>query len=434
MNAHHRVNHRRNLEGILVQLLGILATQTSVERLSPVGEGRDAVNCLESVEGLAKGRMQRGVGGPKVDPAGVSTPVGHVIGDENRRRGRRRDESDIGVPPSVLSAIPGIEHEDLRMVGVSRHHRVGQGGFSQLTGDVHLVGGAQVLVAKNQDGVLLEELEKCPGTEIGAEVDTGEFRTEGSGDGSSEASNAVDRGHKGTLARIRPNPIRIVRYSDIVSSMPTCLPPDVAEHDAPAILQWAERSFQGGLVFTCSFEDPVLVHLVAEHAPSARIVLLDTQYLFDETIAYAEGLRHLIGFDLSTVRPSDDVVPDELWRRDLEECCRRRKVEPLERALDGAAAWITGVRRVDGPTRATTPPVAFDALRGVTKINPLVAWSDDDVSAYAARHALPENPLVAQGYPSIGCWPCTRPVGAGEDRRSGRWSGAAKTECGLHIS
>ncbi|MGA0877956.1 MAG: phosphoadenylyl-sulfate reductase [Ilumatobacteraceae bacterium] len=216
--------------------------------------------------------------------------------------------------------------------------------------------------------------------------------------------------------------------------MLTRLPPEVDEHDAVAILEWAERRFQGRLVFTCSFEDPVLVHLLAERAPSAPIVLLDPQYLFSETIEYVERLRHRIGFDVAVVRPGDAVVPDELWRQDLEECCRRRKVEPLQRALEGAEAWITGVRRVDGPTRAATPAVAFDAVRGVTKINPLVAWSDEDLSTYASEHDLPMNPLVAQGYPSIGCWPCTRPVAVGEDRRAGRWSGAEKTECGLHLS
>lgn len=320
------------------------------------------------------------------------------------------------------------------MVGVSRDHRVGQRGFSELTSDLDLFGGAQVLVAEDQHSVFLEVSEEFSGTEIGAEVDAGELGAEGPGDGGSEVADTVDRGHGDTLTRIRPNPIRIVRNPAILCPVPTSLPPDVDERDPVAILRWAERTIQGDLVFTCSFEDPVLVHLVAEHAPSARIVLLDTQYLFDETLTYAERLRDLIGFDLSIVHPGDEVVPDELWRRDLEECCRRRKVEPLGRALDGAAAWITGVRRVDGPTRATTPPVAFDALRGVTKINPLVAWSDDDMSAYASGHDLPENPLVAQGYSSIGCWPCTRPVVAGEDRRAGRWSGAAKTECGLHLS
>jgi phosphoadenosine phosphosulfate reductase len=216
--------------------------------------------------------------------------------------------------------------------------------------------------------------------------------------------------------------------------MLTSLPSAIDESDAAAILRWVEHHIQGDLVFTCSFEDPVLVHLVAEHAPSARIVLLDTQYLFDETLAYAEQLRHLIGFDLSIVRPGNEVLPDELWRRDLEDCCRLRKVEPLGRALDGAAGWITGVRRIDGPTRAATPPVVFDALRGVTKINPLVAWSDEDMSTYVSEHQLPENPLAAQGYSSIGCWPCTRPVAEGEDRRAGRWSGTSKTECGLHLS
>ena len=216
--------------------------------------------------------------------------------------------------------------------------------------------------------------------------------------------------------------------------MALSLPPDIDERDAPAILDWAEQSFPGGLVFTCSFEDPVLVHLVTEHAPSARIVVLDTQYLFAETMEYAAKLSDLLGFDLSVVRPEDQVVPDEMWRVDLEECCRRRKVEPLDRILRSADGWITGVRRVDGPTRAAAPAVAFDAGRQVTKVNPIVAWSDEEMSAYMSRHSLPENPLVLQGYSSIGCWPCTRPVVPGEDRRAGRWSGAAKTECGLHVS
>lgn len=220
----------------------------------------------------------------------------------------------------------------------------------------------------------------------------------------------------------------------MVSHMALSLPPDIDERDAPAILAWAEESFPGGLVFTCSFEDPVLVHLVNEHAPSARIVLLDTQYLFAETLEYAERLRDLLGFDLSVVRPANHVVPDELWRHDLEECCRRRKVEPLERALENARGWVTGVRRVDGPTRATTPAVAYDTVRRLTKVNPIVAWSDEELSVYSSRHALPENPLVSQGYSSVGCWPCTRPVGPGEDRRAGRWSGVEKTECGLHVS
>ncbi len=109
-----------------------------------------------------------------------------------------------------------------------------------------------------------------------------------------------------------------------------------------------------------------------------------------------------------------------------------RKVEPLNRALEGKTAWITGVRRVDGPTRANAPVVTYDIGRNLVKINPLATWTDDDMSLYAEINRLPINPLSARGYPSIGCWPCTRPVADGEDRRGGRWAGNAKTECGLH--
>ncbi|MFM8856544.1 MAG: phosphoadenylyl-sulfate reductase [Actinomycetota bacterium] len=212
------------------------------------------------------------------------------------------------------------------------------------------------------------------------------------------------------------------------------LPNRIDEHDAAGIIAWAAQSFGPGLVFTASFEDPVLVHLVATNAPSTPIVLLDTQYLFDETLAYVQTLRQTIGFDLTVVRPLPDVVPDEQWRTSLEGCCGRRKVEPLGRALSNRTAWITGIRRVDGPTRADAPAVSFDLLRQMTKINPLVAWSDEDMLDYVARFDLPTHPLVEKGYSSIGCAPCTRPVLPGEDRRAGRWSGSEKTECGLHTT
>ena len=109
-----------------------------------------------------------------------------------------------------------------------------------------------------------------------------------------------------------------------------------------------------------------------------------------------------------------------------------RKVEPMNRALAGRDAWVTGLRRSDSPSRRTTPIVHDDLLKGVVKINPLAAWSDADVAAYAAEHRLPEHPLADRGYPSIGCWPCTQPVRDGDDARSGRWAGTDKTECGLH--
>lgn len=215
------------------------------------------------------------------------------------------------------------------------------------------------------------------------------------------------------------------------------------EH-APAedIVAWAAQRFGGadgsGLVFTCSFEDPVLVDVIARTAPATPIVLLDTQYLFAETWWYVEQLQARYAaagtpINLQVMRPLHEVQPDSRWQTDIEGCCGVRKVEPLNRALAGRAAWITGIRRVDAPTRANAPVVAWDPVRNLVKINPLVAWSDDDLATYQAMHELPANPLVDKGYASIGCWPCTRPVAPGEDRRAGRWSGNAKTECGLHV-
>jgi phosphoadenosine phosphosulfate reductase len=215
------------------------------------------------------------------------------------------------------------------------------------------------------------------------------------------------------------------------------------EHAAvEEIIAWAAARFAGpdasGLVFTCSFEDAVLVDAIARTAPATPIVLLDTQYLFAETHWYVEQLQQRYArlgtpINLQIVRPLDDVVPDSRWQADIEGCCGVRKVEPLNRALAGRAAWITGIRRVDAPTRANAPVVAWDPVRNLVKINPIVTWSDDDLATYQAIHELPANPLVDKGYSSIGCWPCTRPVAPGEDRRAGRWSGNAKVECGLHV-
>jgi phosphoadenosine phosphosulfate reductase len=198
------------------------------------------------------------------------------------------------------------------------------------------------------------------------------------------------------------------------------------------IVRWAADTYGDGLVFTSSFEDAVLLDVIAKAAPHTRVVLLDTQYHFAETLWYVEQLTARYSLNLEVVSPLAHVVPDNLWQSDVEACCDVRKVEPLRRALQDKAAWITGVRRVDGPTRATTPIVSWDIGRSITKINPLATWSDEDMATYALIHQLPAHPLSDKGYASIGCWPCTRPVAPGEDRRAGRWSGNAKTECGLH--
>jgi phosphoadenosine phosphosulfate reductase len=200
------------------------------------------------------------------------------------------------------------------------------------------------------------------------------------------------------------------------------------------ILRWAFDTYGvEHVTVTTSFEDAVLAHLAVTADPAADIVLLDTQYLFAETWWLAEQMEHRFGVKLRVVKPLPEILRDNLWQTDVEGCCGVRKVEPLNRALEGKRAWVTGVRRADGPTRANTPVVSYDINRNLVKINPLAAWTDDDVALYTEINELPVNPLTERGYPSIGCWPCTRPVAEGEDKRGGRWAGNAKTECGLHV-
>jgi phosphoadenosine phosphosulfate reductase len=199
------------------------------------------------------------------------------------------------------------------------------------------------------------------------------------------------------------------------------------------ILRWAGEEFGDGLVVTASFGDAVLVHLVSRAIPDADVVLLDTGYLFAETEWYADHLRESYGLNLRIVHPLEGAARD-LWQTDTDGCCAVRKVEPMQRALAGKTAWVSGLRRADSPMRATAPIVHDDLLRGVTKINPIATWSDADVEHYKAIELLPDHPLTERGYPSIGCWPCTRPVAPGEDARAGRWSGSGKSECGIHMS
>ena len=201
--------------------------------------------------------------------------------------------------------------------------------------------------------------------------------------------------------------------------------------DPIEILRWAADRFGDGLVVTAGFGDATLVHLVSRAIPDADVVLLDTGYLFAETEWYAEQLRTEFGLSLRVVRPAADAVAN-LWQTDTDGCCAVRKVEPLARALAGKSAWVTGLRRADSPFRASAPIVHHDLLRDIVKINPIATWTDAQVDHYNAVELLPEHPLAAHGYASIGCWPCTRPVGDGEDARAGRWAGTAKSECGLH--
>ena len=197
------------------------------------------------------------------------------------------------------------------------------------------------------------------------------------------------------------------------------------------IVRYAYDLLGEGLVVTCSFSDAVLAHVASTAVPGIEIVMLDTQFLFAETHWFATELRNKFNLNLRVMEPL--VESENLWQTNIEGCCAARKVEPLERLLAEKTGWVTGVRRADAPTRATTPVMTYDIVRNVIKVNPLAAMSDDDISLYERINELPEHPLVDKGYSSIGCWPCTRPVDGDEDKRSGRWAGQDKIECGLHV-
>lgn len=189
----------------------------------------------------------------------------------------------------------------------------------------------------------------------------------------------------------------------------------------------------------CSMADAALPHLVAEHLPGVDVLFLETGYHFAETtftrgeVAERLDVRIVDVTPVQTVREQDAEFGKDLFARDPALCCARRKVEPLQRALGDYEVWFTGVRRDESPTRTDTPLITWDERNGLIKVNPVAAWSFDDLIDYAGTHDVPVNPLIANGYPSIGCAPCTKPVAAGEDPRSGRWAGLAKTECGLHL-
>jgi phosphoadenosine phosphosulfate reductase len=207
---------------------------------------------------------------------------------------------------------------------------------------------------------------------------------------------------------------------------------------AEEIAAWASGAFGADVIVAASMQDVVLPHLFAQVLPGIEVLFLQTGYHFAETLQTRDvAIRDLAitvveALPRQSVAEQDAEYGERLHDRDPNLCCFLRKVDPLARSLEGRAAWVTGVRRTEGPTRANAPIVSWDEKHDLVKINPLVAWSDQDVEAYQVAHDLPRNPLVAQGYPSIGCAPCTRKVAPGEDPRAGRWSGNDKTECGIH--
>ena len=199
---------------------------------------------------------------------------------------------------------------------------------------------------------------------------------------------------------------------------------------APKIIQWAIDTFSPHLCLAASMQDAVLIDLATKVDPAIEVVFIDTGYHFPETLETVEAVRKRYGLNLRmmTVAAHDE----ELWKVDPENCCSAVKVGQLDRALAGKAAWMSGLRRTEAASRAGAPIVARD-LRGLVKVNPIANWTDLDVEGYIADHGVPVNPLLSQGYTSIGCQPCTQLPSDPGDPRSGRWAGRDKTECGIHM-
>ena len=215
---------------------------------------------------------------------------------------------------------------------------------------------------------------------------------------------------------------------------------DLEGASADDLLRWTDENFGGDYVVASNMQDAVLVSMAAKVRPGVDILFLDTGYHFVETIGTRDAVEAVYDVNIVNVTAENSVAKqDELFGKDLfarepADCCRMRKVEPLGRALQGYSAWVTGIRRVEAPTRANAPLISWDQAFNLVKINPIAAWSDEDIQAYIDANDVLVNPLVFEGYPSIGCAPCTSKPVEGADPRSGRWAGLSKTECGLHAS
>jgi phosphoadenosine phosphosulfate reductase len=204
------------------------------------------------------------------------------------------------------------------------------------------------------------------------------------------------------------------------------------------VLAWAAETFGAGLIVASNMQDAVLVALGAQARPGVDVLFLETGYHFAETLGTRDAVAQVYGVRIvqaepeQTVAEQDALLGKDLFATDPNRCCQLRKVVPLQRTLAGYDAWVTGVRRVEAPTRATTPLVTWDERHGLVKVNPIAHWTDAQMESYIREHAVLVNPLVGEGYPSIGCAPCTAKPAPGADPRSGRWAGTGKTECGLH--
>ncbi|WP_265447443.1 phosphoadenylyl-sulfate reductase [Flexivirga meconopsidis] len=213
---------------------------------------------------------------------------------------------------------------------------------------------------------------------------------------------------------------------------------EVGDGSAQEVLQWAVDSGLR-LAVAGSMQDTVLIHLASTVLPGVDVLFLDTGYHFAETLQTRDRVAERYHVNVRNLTPRQTVAEQDadygvaLHERDPDLCCALRKTHPLDEALDEYDAWATGLRRAESESRRHTATISYDDRRDKIKLAPLAAWTDKQVAAYIAEHDLISNPLLSQGYPSIGCAPCTRRVLAGEDARAGRWSGSDKTECGIHL-
>ncbi|TNC19938.1 phosphoadenylyl-sulfate reductase [Amycolatopsis alkalitolerans] len=214
---------------------------------------------------------------------------------------------------------------------------------------------------------------------------------------------------------------------------------ELKDATAREALEWTAGTFGDDFIVASNMQDAVLIDLATKVKSDVDVLFLETGYHFAETIGTRDAVatvypdvRIVNARAEQSVAEQDAEYGPKLHERDPNRCCHLRKVVPLRTTLANYSAWVTGVRRVDAPTRADTPIVTWDERNGLVKVNPIAPWTDEEFRAYLAEHGILENPLVSEGYLSIGCAPCTAKVAPGADPRSGRWAGQSKTECGLH--
>lgn len=214
---------------------------------------------------------------------------------------------------------------------------------------------------------------------------------------------------------------------------------ELADATADEAIRWTVETFGDDFIVASNMQDAVLIDLATKVKSDVDVLFLETGYHFPETIGTRDAVQTVYpGVKIVNAQAEQSVAEQDaeygakLHDRDPTLCCNLRKVVPLRKTLANYSAWITGVRRVDAPTRANTPIVTWDDRNGLVKVNPIAAWTDDEFNGYIREHGILENPLVSIGYLSIGCAPCTARVEPGQDPRSGRWAGQSKTECGLH--